>query len=129
VSGEDWLAKIQSQVFSNTVGDKQIVELTPDQMKEQYKKSGSKKTFSEWAKSTGKDTLMALGALAGAILAGREAGKGTGKIESDKTDTGTPKPPAEEATILGMHPVTFGVVAVVTLVAIGFFAFRNKGSK
>lgn len=106
-----------------TVAAQNKVVYTEAEMKALYAKSGSKKPFAEWAKSDGaknllgsaKDVALAILAARAARNAGTGSGAGTGS-----TDSGSGTPPADdsEKTILGMHPVTFGIVATVAGIAL-----------
>src|SRR3990167_18848 len=84
-------------------------QLSEDELKQLYKETGSKKTFSDWFNSPeGRDAVNSVLNLTTEIL------------NKDKPTT-TPLPVKKEeekpaTTILWMHPLTFGVVAVVTLV-------------
>ena len=84
-------------------------QLSEDDLKQIHKETGSKKTFSDWFNSPeGRDAVNSVLNLTTEIL------------DKDKPTT-TPLPVKKEeekpeTTILWMHPLTFGVVAVVTLV-------------
>lgn len=126
ITGEKWNEKIKERVFFNADGDKVTVEVTEDQLKDEYGKSGSKKSFKDWLKSTGKDTLLALSNLAAALIAKRGNSGGSNGVvpltDEEKKHTGG------GTTILGMHPVTFGILALSAIGVIAFFAFRGRGA-
>jgi hypothetical protein len=109
---------------------KNKVVYTEAEMKALYAKSGSRKPFAEWAKSDGaKNLLGSAKDVALAILAARAArgSSGAGSISNDGTTTTTTTD--NEKTILGMHPVTFGIVAtVVAVAAIGGIIWYTKHS-
>lgn len=94
-----------------------------------YANSGSKKPFRDWLKSDDSRQFFSDLANIGAILIMNNAkGGGTG-LGTGSTGTGYVPPVDDkdddkgEATILGMHPVTFTLVSIGVL-GVGFFGIR-----
>jgi len=142
MSGREWQKGTRQQMaygsgdmfyverFSNQDGasDPKVVELTPAQAREQHKASGSKKPFGEWIKGEGKGWLIGFGhTLAGLLESGQPSGTtaGTGATAGN----GDKPKEKDDKKFLGMHPVTFGVVALGTLALIGIGLMALGGKK
>lgn len=133
ITGKEWNEEIAQKVFySNMTGSGDVVEISTKELEAKYKKSGSKKPFKEWVKSSGKDTLNTLLNLANQIIIARSGQQEPSSQERSSDDTlpAAPKPASKkESKILGMHPVTFGVVSItaLALIAIGVFVVGGRG--
>ena len=108
--------------YSSDEGEETVVELTPEQVKEQHKASGSKKSFNDWVKAEGKGWLAGFGSQIADLLDKKKPAVGT-KPAGGKPKDGDKKP----TKIMGMHPVTFTLVAIGTIGVIGYVAFGRKG--
>ncbi len=133
--------------FSNVTGTP-IYTVTPsdyEEMIDEYKASGSKKTFNDWASTDSskayaksgsskpfkewlnqdstKNLIAAAGNVAAAYLAGQNIGK-QDILDKDKNIE-------EEKKILGLSPVNFGVgVAIISVIAIiGTIWYVKKNKK
>jgi len=87
-----------------------------------FKKSGTKKSFKEWVKSDSvKSALNTLVQLGGGLLnkkaGGSDIGLGTGGSATNPNDEFGAKggAPHEAVTILGMTPITFGIVSLAVI--------------
>jgi len=120
------------------LADKNKVEYKPEEVQALYKKSGTNKPFNEWLKSSeSKQFLNTLSQIGYTLLLNKSQGgiapdksvspdagdyKGGGNYGRDSSSTGDKK-------ILGMHPVTFGVVAALALIGVGigvYFIAKKK---
>lgn len=98
------------------IADKEKVEYTPDEVEIIYQKSGSRKPFGEWLKSNdAKVFLSAIEKIGHQLL----TGKAGGKAEVDDDDDNDKGTGSDDKQILGMHPVTFGVVSIGALLLVG----------
>ena len=101
------------------------VEYTPDEMQTMKERSGSKKSVKQWIQSEqGKNTADSLSQIAILLL-----NKKLSPAEGDAIDSGDspnfkPRDDEGKTRILGMHPVTFSVVALTVLVA-GVFIVKK----
>lgn len=109
------------------IADPNKVEYSPKEIQVMYEKSGTKKPFKDWLKSDdSKQFFNAITNVGYAILLGKVQGnvqnqtlppdsldnyEGYGNPNLDKDD---------DKKILGLHPVTFGIVSVLGLTALGF---------
>lgn len=120
------------------LADRNKVEYKPEEVQALYEKSGTNKPFREWLKSgESKQFLNTLSQIGYALLLNKSQG-GIAPDKSTSPDAGTYQgggdygggsPSREDKKILGMHPVTFGVVAAVTLLAVGvgvYFIAKKK---
>jgi hypothetical protein len=107
------------------------VEYSESEVNALYKKSGSKQPLKEWVKSDsakstlsniGKFGLGVLGALSGGAQQQSSSQTSMDNSNSNTVDDG-------EKKILGMHPLTFGVVVlgVVGAAIIGYKLLTKKG--
>lgn len=113
---------------AKAMADPAKVEYTPNEVQAIYEKSGTKKPLKDWLKSD--DSKMFLNALAqvGYSLLLNKSQGGTAPDRTPAPDAtyqggydpslGYPKP-EEDKKILGMHPVTFSIVAVASLALVG----------
>lgn len=124
-NGDFWKGLVSSGI--KTYQQQAKKEFTEAELQQIHKESGSKKTFGDWFNSSeGRDTLNSVLNLTTEIL------------DKDKNTTQPitlPKKEEEEkpeTTILWMHPLTFGVVAIVTLVSaiilIPMFTKKGQGT-
>ena len=130
--------KALSREEASVLSDPRKVVYTEDEMKAVYESSGSTKPFSEWTKGEGaKNMFNSLAQFGAAWLqvkskqAAGEAGEGDSeRVVEDASKTGAGVDDKGDKKILGMHPLTFGIVAtVVGLAAIGtIFYFSKKGA-
>ncbi len=131
--------KAMSKENAAVLADKNKVVFTEDEMVDIYKSSGSSRPFSEWTKSEGaKNFFNSITQFGAAFLqkksqeaAGVTPDDNSGGSSDDNSGGGNGGSPTGEKTILGMHPVTFTIVAVgVGLLAIGgiYLASRGKGT-
>lgn len=123
--------------YSNAFGDffKKLFdkkEVNEEQVKDMYKKSGSKKTFKEWLNSDeSKDVLKGIANISELLnkIKGDSQISSGGSTTSASTTSSNNSQNKGDVKILGMHPLTFGIVSVVSLVGLGFGAwmiFRKK---
>ncbi len=110
------------------IADPKKTELTAAEMAALYKKSGSKKSFKDWYAEKGQGSLAALSNViltADTLLGKQQQGK---SLESNMKDDSA-KGQSDSVTIMGMHPLTFGVVAVLSFAIIGVVGYKllNKG--
>ncbi len=113
--------KSLSESDAKKLADKDKVVYTEAEMKQMYETSGSKKPFAEWAKSDTAKAFMASLKNLGAefLLKKAKELEGSGDSGSDSKNSGPKAPGAKPSKkILGMHPVTFGIVAVGVLGAV-----------
>ena len=124
-NGDFWKGLLSSGIKTVQQQHLNKTEYSEAEIQQVYKESGTKKTFAEWFNSPeGKDTLNDVLNLTTSIL------------DKDKNTT-TPLPAKKEeeekpeTTILWMHPLTFGVVAIVGLVSaiILIPMFKKKKTK
>jgi hypothetical protein len=120
----------------NIIASKDKVIFTEAELKALYAKSGSKAKFADWVKSdNAKNLANSAKDVVAAILAARAArqGAGTGGGSTDgggRSNDGGGTPADTEKLILGMHPVTFGIVALITgVVVIGGIVVISKMNK
>jgi len=104
--------------FKKDKVDESKVEFTEEEMEEIYKESGSKKSFSEWMQSEEGQKVSSSVATIATILLGGSTTPQTSTQEGidDRGDAGDDdSSETTEKKILGMHPVTFGIVTVLVL--------------
>lgn len=127
--------KALSREQASVLSDPRKVVYTEEEMKDVYKSSGSSKPFSEWTKGEGaKNMLNSIAQFGAAWLqvkskqAAGEAGEGESeRVVEESTKTGAGVDDKGDKKILGMHPITFGIVAtVVGLAAIGTIVYLSK---
>ncbi len=134
ITGKEWNKDVGKGIFySNMVGgDGDIVEMTVPQLKEEHRRSGSKKKFNDWMKSGGKDTLGNLFNLANQIIAaqgGNNSNQDSNIKDSDSDNAPIPTPSKPVNTIMGMHPVTFSIVAFSALGLLTVVLLAATGKK
>lgn len=113
--------------------DKSVVSFEDYYKYKIYKKNGGKKDYKEWykterLKSSATDVLKTLGQFSSAYLEQKGYKPSTDDTSLKKGDFENKDYSEKDNTILGMHPVTFGVVSVV-VAAVGIGAviyFKNK---
>lgn len=125
------------------LADPNKVEYTPEEVKVMYQKSGSKKPLGEWLKSdSSKQFLNSLTQIGYLLLLNKsQGGAAPDNTKQDNQDVGgygggdgagsggSNDDEQKDKKILGMHPVTFGIVTVVGLAAVGlgiWFIRRKK---
>ncbi len=114
-----------SNVSGVNVADPSKSELTADEMNALYKKSGSKKSFGDWYATKGKGNLDSLSNLvlsANSLFGKQKEGKAMEKKLSQ--DSGSNSVTDNSVTILGMHPVTFSIFALLSLTVIGVVGYK-----
>ncbi len=119
---------------ADKLADEGKVEYSEAEMKKLYASSGSKKPFAEWAKSdTAKSFLKSLSSLGASWLmqkANEKSGGGGSTSPSGGKGGGGGAPPKSKNTkILGMHPVTFTIVAIAAAATLFFGAKYLKKNK
>lgn len=114
------------------ISDPNVDLVDAETMNKAYKQSGSKKTFRDWISSEGgRGVLNELTNLVNVLVNRNQTGVQFGEAPSDKEleslkDKDKDK---EETKILGMSPVTFGIVAI-GLIAVGsFVAYKMISGK
>lgn len=117
VEGSNFLGNL----FGKNKGNKE--ELTEDEMAQLHRSSGSKMSFGDWLKSEQAANLANNALALGLALVDKDKNQGGSGNQSGSTspkttgnNTGTSSN-SKENKILGMHPLTFGVVTVGVLVA------------
>lgn len=129
--------KALSKEQASVLADPRKVVYTEEEMKDVYKSSGSSKPFSEWTKGEGaKNMLNSIAQFGAAWLQAKskqaegETGEGdrtSEEIVEEQSKTGAGADDKGDKKILGMHPITFGIVAtVVGLAAIGTIVYLSK---
>ncbi len=112
------------------IADPNNTELSAAEMDALYKKSGSKKSFKDWYANRGQGVLDSLSSaiLSADTLLGKQK---DGKALETKltTESTSGKSSTDAVTVMGMHPLTFGIVALITLSAIGFFGYKALNKK
>jgi hypothetical protein len=103
-----------------TISDPNVSVVDADTMNQAYKESGSKTTFKDWINSEGgKGILNEITLLANALVNQPnlpQSGVPIGNVPTNKPEEDNK--PKTETKILGMSPVTFGIVAV-GIIAVG----------
>jgi hypothetical protein len=102
-------------------------ELTEAEARELHKKSGSKKPFSEWAKSDG---AKSLGAFVGGVFAGIAQNKAGSTNNTSNTNNSGNSRGNESKNILGMPPLVFAIVSLLTIGAgVTGFILMSRNNK
>ena len=99
-----------------------------------YKSSGSKRPFRDWLRSEdGKGIVNELTKFVNVLVNpnASTSGGATGTKPSETPKDGTPKNEDEkkETKILGMSPITFGIVSLLTIAVTSFVAYKIIKSK
>ena len=111
--------------------------VSAESMQKAYKSSGSKRPFRDWLYSEeGKGIVNELTKFVNVLVnpsgstSGGATGVGTKPSETPKDD-GKPKNEDEkkETKILGMSPITFGIVSLLTIAVTSFVAYKIIKSK
>lgn len=114
------------------ISDPNVDLVDAETMKKAYKQSGSRKTFRDWISSeSGRGVLNELTNLVNVLVNRNQTGVKFGEAPSDKEleslkDKDKDK---EETKILGMSPVTFGIVAIGVIAIGSFVAYKIISSK
>lgn len=136
-TGANYTANKYSSVSAlETISDPEVSVVDADTMNQAYKESGSKTTFNDWMNSEGgKGILNQITLLANALVnsgnSGNQQQNGLpiGNVPTNKPEDDKPK---TETKILGMSPVTFGLVAF-GVIAVGsivtIMMIKNKNTK
>lgn len=113
------------------IADPNRPELSADEMQSIHKNSGTNKSFTDWYENGGKGIIADTNNLL-AVLTNNPslATSPTGNqlpppTTNPKGDSGK----GSEVTILGMHPLTFGIVSLLSLSAVGitaYFIYKHK---
>lgn len=114
VEGSNFLGNIFGK--SKSTND----ELTEQEMAQLHKSSGSRMSFGDWLKSEQAKDLANKALDLGLAIADKNKNGGANNSSTTplkSTQNNEIKSPSKETKILGMHPLTFGVVAVGVLVA------------
>lgn len=107
-----------------------IEELTPEEMSQAHKTSGSKLSFGDWLKSEQAVGLANnMSALAISLLNKGDNNSSSNNSSEDSQNSGSSDSPnKKESKILGMHPLTFGVTTVGVLIGIAVAVVLLKGN-
>lgn len=137
--GKGELSEKLTESQAKKIADPNKVEYTPQEVQAMYKKSGSDKPLKDWLKSdASKDFLKNLSNIGYLLLLNKTQGglAPTPNVKTDsegnnikESDDDNDNSNDSENTILGMHPITFGVVASVSVIGLGvvaWFIFRKK---
>ncbi len=119
-----------TQADADKIADPNKTELSAAEMADLYKKSGSKQSFKDWYANRGAGVLSSLSNII--LSANTLVGKNTeGKVLEKKIieETATGKSATDSVTIMGMHPITFGLVALVSLSIIGIVGYKVLNRK
>lgn len=115
------------------IADPKKVEYTPKEVQAMYEKSGSKKPIRDWIKSDSAKNFMSNIYQVGYQLL---LNKSQGGIAPDNTnkdsyqgDSNATSNNKDEKLIVGMHPITFGIVTASTLLGIGLITLLIIKSK
>lgn len=102
------------------LSDPNVSLVDADTMKKAYQQSGTKRTFKDWLNSENtRNVIDGLIQLANIFVNKPQQGVSFGEVPEQKQDEEKPKE-IKETKILGMSPVTFGIVAF-SVIAIGAF--------
>lgn len=101
---------------ANKLADPNKVEYTEQEVQTLYKNSGSNKPLSDWLKNNSKSFLDKLNAIGGVFLTQKGATVATPTSGTDIIGSGLGSTPTQKK-ILGMHPITFTLVALGLLTA------------
>lgn len=111
------------------IADKNKVEYTPEEVETLHKKSKTKKPLGQWIKSDeGKQFLSTIQNFGYKLLMKKNTAEDKGGEGGSGSNDVMPKDD-DEKKILGMHPVTFGIVTIVSLSTLGVAAwliFKKK---
>ena len=108
--------------------------VSAESMQKAYKSSGSKRPFRDWLYSEdGKGIVNELTKFVNVLVNpnASTSGGATGTKPSETPKDGTPKNEDEkkETKILGMSPITFGIVSLLTIAVTSFVAYKIIKSK
>jgi len=108
--------------------------VSAESMQKAYKSSGSKRPFRDWLYSEdGKGIVNELTKFVNVLVnpSASTSGGATGTKPSETPKDGTPKNEDEkkETKILGMSPITFGIVSLLTIAVTSFVAYKIIKSK
>lgn len=117
------------------IADPNKVEYSPDEVQVMYEKSGTNRPFKDWLKSDESKTFFNALTNVGYALLLKQSQGGLAPNQTtapDSTDNYQGDPNLrddEDKKILGMHPVTFGVVSILglTAIGIGIYFIAKKG--
>jgi hypothetical protein len=100
------------------VSDPNVSVVDAKTMQDAYKESGSGKSFNDWINSEGGKGIMNSITMLTSMLINKPLPSDSTNYGGGYQPDGGGTPPKKETTILGMSPITFGIVAL-GLVAIG----------
>lgn len=110
--------------------------VSAESMQKAYKSSGSKRPFRDWLYSEdGKGIVNELTKFINVLVNPQTVTNGgsTGSTNDGSTSGGsnteTPKEDEKETKILGMSPITFGIVSLLTIAVTSFVAYKIIKSK